>query len=401
MLLTALVDYARRRQDDLPPAYHRVRGVRRMISLNSAGEITNARTPIHELGGADSPTGTPRPTPLAVRTSGIAPALVVDTAEYVLGVAKDDSVKSATAAVNRHAAYRKLLDEWSDAHPDDPTVQAVATFFSSGRYRALPTDELQASEIVSFQVDGQWIDTHPAAQSFWSDVVIRRKNPKATTGICLVCGQRALLVTTMPESVRSTLIPVADGRGNEVQVVSINKPAQGRGGQIQLGNTPVCGQCAARATGALTLLLSDERHHTRAADSVMTWWTRRSTSEDMWDALWEPTPQVVKNLRASVDRPRHRPAPHDDNDDAFYALTLSANRSRLVVRDWIETTIPDLRRRLVRWFDDHEVLNPWNGPAGELEAQPLWRLALALARYDDQAGRYVAKDDSVKSATAA
>ncbi|GAA3748242.1 type I-C CRISPR-associated protein Cas8c/Csd1 [Salinactinospora qingdaonensis] len=394
MLLNALAEHARRNSQDLPPPYHRRRSVRWMISLTSQGHVATPRVPIHDLAGAENPRGQLRATPFVMRTSGIAPALVVDTAEYVLGTAKEDTDKSSAAAGQRHAAYRALLRDWRDAHPEEPMAQAVVSFFDHERHRELDNDQIQASDLVALQVDDQWVHEAPAAAAYWVEVVTRRKSPDARTALCLVCGQEALLVQTMPEAVPSSLIPVAEGRGNEVQIVSINKPAQGRGGEIQLDNTPICGQCAGQATNALTALLSDERHRERAADSVMTWWSREPAEDaDVWDVVVQASPQAVKNLRRSVEEPSKRPNRHSDVDADFYALTVSANRSRLVVRDWLETTLPQLRHHLVSWCDDHEVFDPWAGTSGQRRTIALWRLALALSRYDGETKRYISKTE--------
>jgi CRISPR-associated protein Csd1 len=54
------------------------------------------------------------------------------------------------------------------------------------------------------------------------------------------------------------------------------------------------------------------------------------------------------------------------NPTPFYAAALTANRSRVVVRDWLETTIEEVRKNLARWFQLQSIVGEW----GETEVEP-------------------------------
>ena len=123
-------------------------------------------------------------------------------------------------------------------------------------------------------VAGEWAHLRASAIAFWASVVRERKSQSAGDGICLVCGQQAPLLDTIPETVKSGAIPAGSGRGRDAQLVSVNKPAQGRGGKLQLASAPVCDRCGSAAMSALNALLADEAHRHRTADSVLTWWLR-------------------------------------------------------------------------------------------------------------------------------
>jgi CRISPR-associated protein Cas5d len=67
-----------------------------------------------------------------------------------------------------------------------------------------------------------------------------KRKASASTGICLVCGQPGPLLGTIPDAVKAGAIPAGTGRVRDAQLVSVNKPAQGRGGKLQLASAPVC-----------------------------------------------------------------------------------------------------------------------------------------------------------------
>jgi CRISPR-associated protein Csd1 len=67
-------------------------------------------------------------------------------------------------------------------------------------------------------------------------------------------------------------------------------------------------------------------------------------------------------------------------DNAFYLAVLSANKARLVVREWIETSLQVLRYNLRAWFDAQRIV----GPQGEAPCTfPLRLLVLSLHRDQD------------------
>jgi hypothetical protein len=59
------------------------------------------------------------------------------------------------------------------------------------------------------------------------------------------------------------------------------------------------------------------------------------------------TPDEVKRLLETVVQggPPSQPQAHD-----FYAVALSANSARVVVRSYLETTLPEVQRNLAQWF---------------------------------------------------
>jgi CRISPR-associated protein Csd1 len=87
-----------------------------------------------------------------------------------------------------------------------------------------------------------------------------------------------------------------------------------------------------------------------------------------------------------------------EDDNAFYLLTLAGNSARVMVRDYLETTLPRMRENMARWFEDLRIADLSPGGAGKpTSALPLWLLTRATALDADQ----VAPDTPVRLVAAA
>ncbi|RCG31427.1 type I-C CRISPR-associated protein Cas8c/Csd1 [Sphaerisporangium album] len=373
MLIKQLVEHARDRTD-LPPPYYRNRSVRWAIDLDPQGRPRGNR--LIDLSTAEAKAGQILATPYVQRSgTGSLPFLLTDTLQYALAVAKDDSGKQINDAQRRNADFIDLIDRWAK---DEPRAAPIATFFHSGAHARLAIpEEATVSDVVAIRTDDGWVHALPSAVGVWGSIVRARKSSGNGNGICLACGEPGPLLDTIPEPVKSGAIPVPGGRGRDAQLVSINKTAQGRGGTIQLANTPICDTCGGRAMSALNALLADPHHHHRGNDNVMTWWLRRPAPiaplASVRDANPEQVNAIIEQVRLS---PARRAAWLDGN--AFYAITLSANQSRVVIRDWIDIPLIALCQNIDSWFADHAMTDLWaDGP----QKVPVWRMAAALGRH--------------------
>ena len=373
MLLTRLVEHAAKRSG-LPAPFYRPRAVRWVIHLELDGRPRSPQ--LEDRGDPGNPAATQLAVPYVYRSGQRPPAmLLVDTLEYALQRPKRDDAKAAADAERRHQDFVDLIQRW---HNDsgDPIAAEIVRFYQSGAARglAVPADA-HPSDLVAFRVAGIWAHERPSARELWRQVVGERKRGSQSHGLCLVCGQAGALLDTIPASVKAGAIPAAGGRSRDAQLVSINKPAQGRGGVIQLANTPLCDRCGDLMMATLNDLLADERHRHRCPDSVLVWWLREPTSFDPLANALDPQPGQVKDLIALAHQPKGAAA-LDSN--AFYAVTLSANQSRVVVRDWIDVPLEHVKAALGAWFKQQQVADRWRE---DLRFFPLWQLIQATGRW--------------------
>lgn len=383
MLLTRLVEHAAQRSG-LPAPYYRPRTVRWVIHLDHSGGPLSGQ--LEDRGDPSNPAAAQLEVPYVYRAGQHPPAmLLVDTLEYALQRPKGGDAKAAADAERRHQDFVDLIHRWHDAS-GDPIAAAIVRFYQQGTARtlAVPADA-RPTDLVAFRVAGQWAHQRPSAQALWQQVVSERKRRRESQGLCLVCGEAGPLLDTIPASVKAGAIPVAGGRGRDAQLVSINKPAQGRGGVLQLANTPLCERCGNLMMATLNDLLADERHRYRCPDSVLVWWLREPADFDPLANTTDPQPAQVKALIAQARQPSGTAA-LDHN--AFYAVTLSVNQSRVIVRDWIDVPLQQVKAALGAWFDQQQVA----GWQQDLRVFPLWRLVQAAGRWQpargDGRGRY-------------
>ena len=398
MLLARLVEQAPHRPD-LPPPFYRQKAVRWVAVIDADGnplvstlqDRGDPRTAALDLPVPDAYRSGQRPPPL----------LLVDKLEYAFGVPKGGSGKDRRDAAERHAEYLALLDRWHQ-ETGDPAAAAVRRFCERVAVDQFVPAQAKASDLVAFRVAGEWAHLRPSAVGFWASVVRERKSKQQRAGHCLVCGEHAPLLDSLPGSVRPGAIPVPKGRGDSGQLVSVNAPAQGRDGIIQLASIPICEACGGTSIAVLNSLLADERHRHRMRDSVLVWWVPNPAEEldplgivlsppgaeeidQLIAATTPPDPGAVSQLVGEVYKPvTGRGAPGLD-PDAFCAVTLSLNKSRVVVRDWIDVPVAQVKQAVGEWFDEHRIASRWHDRP---VAFPLGRLVLAAGRWQEDRKRY-------------
>lgn len=375
MLIKQLAVHARDRRD-LPPPYYLNRPVRWAIDLDQDGRPRGGT--LVDLSTPEAKAGILLDTPYVQRSgTGSQPFLLTDTLQYVLAMPKDDSDKQLADARQRAKDFAELVHRWAK---DEPRAEPVVRFLERGISQVTIPEQAKSSDVVAIRTDQGWVHDLPSAVEMWGQIVLERKSAQDGHGICLSCGEPGRLLDTIPVPTRPGGIPVTGGRGVNAQLVSINKAAHGRGGTLQLVNTPICVSCGGQSMSVLNTLLSDRQHHHRSSDSVLVWWLRRPAPFSLLGAVRDAQPQDVNSIIEQVHLPPARRADWLDGND-FYAVTLSANQSRVVIRDWINVPLIDLYERLNAWFADHEMTDVWeDGP----QRVALWRMASALGRYGKQ-----------------
>jgi len=380
-VLAEFTEITRDRREELPPRYYTRRRVRFVISPGPSGGWS-----IVPAGDGE---GIFLPVPTVYR-AGIKPSpmLIADTALYVLGVPKDDTAEDKKTAAARHADYTALIGSFAAAHPDDPIAAQLAAF-AHGPFPAALASRLTdlggtSSDLVAFAIDGTYAHQTPAAQAFWTAEVARRKSTGAEA-VCCVCGGTALVLASLPESIPGSAIPVVDSagrpaRGQPAQLVSINNAAQGRSGILQLANTPICPDCGGDAVAGLTHLLGEKRSHRRNRDSVLAWWSNDAAldEEDVLGDLDRPDPQSVARLLAKLNDPGTGEFFLSSQARRFRAVTLAANKSRVVIRGQIDISLEQLGKNLDAWFADHRIDTGRTHSPGTYMG--LWQLAAATGR---------------------
>ncbi len=383
MLLQKLTAYADQVADELPAEFYRDKQIHWILDIAEDGQSAKLvnRPPAKARDQALI-----QPVPYVQRSgTKVPPYLLVDTAEFVLGRPKSadkaagPTDKEKAEAQRRHAAYRDLALRWAEGQAGDAHADAVRVWFTSGDLSSLDTDSVDAKDTVALMIGTQPLHEEASVKKLWAAIVRERKSGAGESGLCLVCGEYGALLATIPEPVKKGAIPSAGGT-NEGQLVSVNNPAQGRNGALQLANTPICDRCGGRAMAALNRLLSLPKHHHRMpGEGVMVWWTREDTEETLENLLFTSTPDpAIVTHAISVLHTKPEPVAGElILSEDFHSLTLGLNNARIVVREWLDIPLHQLKANLGAWYEDHGVYDGWTDTTRYM---PLWRLILCMGR---------------------
>ncbi|MGY1618590.1 type I-C CRISPR-associated protein Cas8c/Csd1 [Geodermatophilus sp. SYSU D00691] len=389
MLLQRLVQYAES-HDALAP-FHGERTFQWQLTLREDGHLEVPHlVPLQVLDAKGRPRGVAHLVPSAVRTSGVSANLGADDVQYVLGWA--DAKGKPIRVTACHADFVDLTRRWaaSPEAADDPVPQALASFLASGGpARVVRPPEWTSKQGVVVMVGDTFAHRAPSAAAFWAAEVARRKGA-GRSGLCLVCGRKRPLLDTIPKKTPAHLVP---GATQEAALVSVNRSVFGYQLSTQLAAVPICVTCGEGTSAGLRLILSSGRTASFGGqDSRLAWWVPGSESDPLAD-LDAPDPERVTNLLRGVQRGREidsrTPEAAADRlieQETFCSLVVGGNVSRVMVRDWVEMPLEQLRRHIAAWFTDTEIDPLW---AGNPHWHSLTQLMRAMGRWQSgHPGRY-------------
>lgn len=390
MMLQKLRDYAAAgAEKELGPPGYQWRAVRYVIALDRDGRFINLEETA-ERTARGQVRGVERFVPESVRAYGIKPLLLVDKASYVLGYRAPDVVPGRE--VQEHQAFVQLVDRCA-AETGERSVQAVATFLNNlpDHPIALGPD-FDPEARITFRVGDDFPIDSPRVQAFWRKQC--EEEYAETILMCLVCGQTKPVVRVHPVAIKA--IPGGQSSGN--MIVSANADSFLSYGLRGSLIAPCCYDCALSYGNALNALIAHPQRRLRVGGVLYVFWTDRPTPFAPAVVLTNPTVEQLNELWAADlagEIPEDRPTkPREGvqvlkapltgkrgaievNPNGLYALALTASGSRVVVRDWIDTTVEEAKRRLGRYFRLQELVD-WDGSPGE--PLPIWLLAKATVR---------------------
>lgn len=374
MILARLCDYAHRLEKE--GALSSARGyepkaVRWLINLDEQGNFlgfvpTSGGEGRRDRGKTYSVPVVPSRTSQASR-----PALLVDTADYVLGREVKGNPERAR---QRHRDFTELVRKCSQEVSEEQAqadLQAVLNFLSSGRATEVPLPEdWVAGDVFAFSVAGRLVHDHDEVRKFWASRLSAEEQEKAPLkATCIACGRHRPVMERHDLRVKG----VPGGRPSGTALISANAQAFESYGLKHSLIAPVCSECAVKYVRALNHLLRDENTHLRVGNALAyVFWTREPTDLSPFRLLSEPDPQEVRRLITAVFR--GRPA-ESAEPNRFYALALSGSGGRTVIRNWLETTVPEVKRNLARYFQDLTIAEH---QGGEPKPHGLFALAASL-----------------------
>lgn len=364
MLLRRLKEYADTRMD-MPPTLYTETAVRYIIELDIQGHLLSPRpTDTADPANPKAKRGQRRQAPQIQRSSGVQPLLLADKADYTLGFMKEDAKPERVASC--HAAYLDILERCAQ-QTGAAEVSAVLQFLHAQPQQQLDLGgEFDSGALITFRVADTLVIDLPAVRSFWANEHAPAAE-SATLMQCIVCGQDRPVLSVLQGKIKG----VPGGQTAGTSIISANAVAFESYGLESSLIAPTCADCGERFTKALNQLLADPSSRLMTNESVFVYWTRKDVGFDLLAFLDKPDPHAVRLL---FDSPRTGKQSAELHETAFYAISLSASGARVVIRDWLDTTIAEVQKNLRQWFQWQRII----GSFGE-EPQPLGIFPLAVA----------------------
>lgn len=363
MLLEALRERALQSADDLPAGYQH-QPIRYIFRINAEGTLLGV---IDTAGTENRNRGTSYPAPHLKRTVGISPKLLADTAEYALGIARNDPKKPANPerVARQHEAFVALVQACADA-TDEPSVRSVLTFLRG----PMPTpghlpEDFDPSATLTFQVvrpgqpEGSLPIALPGVQAFWSRFLAPDEAvADAAAMSCIVCGKTGPVLERHPLKIKG--IP-----GGQIQkdLISANAAAFESYGLKASQVAPTCPECAEAYGNALNALLASKTTSLWTKELAYAFWPAKPdhpAGQQVVGLLVEPQAHSgeVRELLTSFRAGKEHSLSIDPT--RFYAAAFGASGARVVVKDWIDTTVGEALNRLARYFALQELVQ-WDG----------------------------------------
>jgi len=365
MLLQKLCEYSQR-LDDLAPFGYDKTAIRWLINLDAGGNFLGFIT---TSSGKKNDRGKAFFAPAVMKSVNVKASLLVGNGEYVLGKPRpspkkdlkpEDLTKKALKVADRHKAFvqevRDCIESIGSHH-----LKAILRFLESLDRQSLPwPEDFDAAMNLSFQVDGTPPIDLPEVRSYWARLHGGENTPDVAhaSSQCLACGQNCIPTERFPIKFKV----IAGGQSSGMTLVSANADAFESYGLKASLIAPVCRDCAENSAKAYNSLLEKEDSRLNIGSLVYLFWTREPTGFNIVNLYSQPKPEEVKALLASARSGKPRT---DLDAQAFYATALSASGGRVVVRDWLETTVGQVKEHLARWFSLQEIVD-WDGSEGRL-----------------------------------
>jgi CRISPR-associated protein Csd1 len=355
MMLQALMAYAEREGFD--PDFRKA-AVRWRIPLDSNGKWLGSVIPLLEDPNAQRPSPKKLIRPFS-RSDDVGHGqayFLCDNLERALAYPIADNPEKTESRKVNFAFFKGLLREATEACPDEAArLRAVLSFLDHNEevkrvHQSLRDAGCKTIENVDFEVASQPLLDSQSLQAWW-----RRKREaerQQVSGALVMSLASGKMVLPVLIAGKIMGIPGAPPAG--ANLMSFDKDSFRSFGLDKTLNAPVSFTEDTKITGALNKLI--ERSY-RLEDTLHLHWTR-DPDKDPFDLLETADEAAVAQLLHS---PMKGTPSSGLAANKYYLLSLSGNGGRIVVRDWLESTVPEVEANVRNWFDHLTIANERDG----------------------------------------
>jgi CRISPR-associated protein Csd1 len=397
-MLHALLDYAQRERLAAEPGF-KLKTVPWLLVFSPSGEflgVQDLRGDDRKRRGRDFPLCPDLTQPELITAGAGARHFLVDALEVVVLLTSDGEIDQKLSA--KHRRFVKLLEQASSSVAELGTIATrLGDVVSLGVIRArLREHKAKPAELATFAVSGgggsavivvERDDWHEWWRSFRGKLGAARgkkglgksQEPKggAAPALRMPCLLSGELVE--PQSTHNKITGLADVGGHAAGDVlaGFDKEAFRSFGLSHAANAAMSETMVKTYTTALNDLIK-RRSQRLAGVKVIYWYTGRVEEED--DVLAavlagfevsQPDDSDEEAPSADQSRLQYRAESRakrlltairageraDLKNFRYYALTLSANSGRVVIRDWMEGAFEELLHVVNGWFDDLSIVS--------------------------------------------
>lgn len=376
-MLQALIAYAER--ENLGDQDFEAVGVRWLIPLDSNGKLAGGPIPLIENPSDKKP----RPKRLTRPKSD--PDFVSHGRSYFLCdslerclLYVDDADKLVKRRLNQNYFIGLLEEAAKSCASEADRLGAVARFLRSEDemtklHAHFKANKASGGDNAAFAVNGVELLKSDDLARFWREKSERQRAEEETPeAMCLATGKVGPVCRT------TGFIKLL---GEDTKLISFNKecPAFESFGLSQGANAPVSAMAEVRFRSALNFLIEKSRQQMLVFNNaIFLHWSRTPMVLDPIDPVVSGDPDLVAKLCASVKDGQQVVGLETD---AYYCLSLSGNGTRVVVRDWLESTVPRVARSVADWFQ-HLAICDSDGDRVRQEFG-LWSLLASLVPRKD------------------
>jgi CRISPR-associated protein Csd1 len=277
----------------------------------------------------------------------------------------------------KHQLFMEKLKQYSHLSSLSPVVAFMSTNKSNGIQEARKmfpkqVDEKRRIGNIAFKLtnENKWIHEVPeirqAITKTYKDTLKQLKRTRFPT--CSICNSSEYPVTD--EFPHGMIKRVPDGQSSGCALVSYNEKVFESYELEGNDNASICTHCARAYVDALNWLLSSGRMRRNekgkeyfeysnrkniSNDTAVVFWLRDAVQSEEVGWLDEPPDEGrIREMIKSIESGKAA-LTRKANVEQFYAITLSGAAARIAVRDWIETSLPNLRINLGKWFEDISI----------------------------------------------
>jgi len=338
------------------------------------------------------------------------PALLVDKAAYSLGVHTPGEID--TESIEYRGFCALALSVAAETRERD--VEAVSAFLSrfgsadtaindpiSKLKDRIKAERMRPKDMVAFRASpDRFAFEAPKVAAFWRES--QAGNYVGGQAACGLCGRHLPTMRILPWQVSLA--------GYSCPISASNRNAFDSFGKEQTANSPMCFDCASKASQVLQYLVSSERYSrvlTRddskgqgkspLRNQVAVFWLKEplpveaggreqricleeAFAEPLFDGSERTPPPDPEHVKAFYGVPwSHRSSALKLDRNRFYLAVLSPNKSRLVLREWIDQTLDAVCERLQTFDTARCITRPdgsdvYRAPIPEmLKALKPWR----------------------------